>query len=747
MEQLEKCMWCNNSNLKYIGDRSDGTMLFECPQCGLIMRDGAIYDDTYYKEDYYVDDADIIEKQNMRYQLMQYVIQDLSERNVLDIGCGLGYYLEKVSSLCKHACGVELSAWATKCCRRKGLDVYNSSIEDFNTNQTFDLITAWEVIEHVGDLKSFLYSIKRLLSKKGIFMISTPNAGSYRARKQGLQWNGFKWSPEHVYYFTATALNNLLKEVFINSRIRFVEFDWRSEDSLVAIVECSDEDFMSKRDDLKKVLFIGRTNGLTVPGGDMIQLFKTRRALEKNEINIDVSLCALPAVHNNLKYDLIHQFGLANAESVDQLYHLRFDLYRTLFSPIYWNLDEVKKSSAVLHEVFRQGRKEGNVDELLELFAVGKVMLDREQSYDTPYERLQKERKGLLNGIAHFLPNSFAEMEGLRKDFGLYRANYTVVPNAVDVELFAEASPMPFVEKYGLKDFILCAARLEPGKNQLMLIMAAKKMGLPLVLIGKPQVPEYVELCKYYAGPNVYFIEHIPQDLLASAYAAARVHALISWCETTGLSSLEAGFTGCNIVVSDRGPTWEYFGELAYYCDPGNIDSIVEAIAEAWEENDTNKKYLLKQRILGNYTWDRAADRTLEAYGKVIAQLNKGIMTKDTYILKTENEKLSVSLSAKGINKIAIFGAALTGERCLKAALDAGMEVEFFIDNSPARQGTLFMGLPVYPAEYVVLNNEAAEVDAIVLASAGYQSEMKNQLDNLGWRKLVIPANKFLIKL
>ena len=98
-------------------------------------------------------------------------------------------------------------------------------------------------------------------------------------------------------------------------------------------------------------------------------------------------------------------------------------------------------------------------------------------------------------------------------------------------------------------------------------------------------------------------------------FNSARVHVLPSFFETTGLSSLEAAVMGCNVVITNKGDTVEYFEDLAYYCDPDDPDSIREAIEKAFQEPFNEN---LRQHILSKYTWDRTAQKTLEAYHKVL---------------------------------------------------------------------------------------------------------------------------------
>ena len=103
----------------------------------------------------------------------------------------------------------------------------------------------------------------------------------------------------------------------------------------------------------------------------------------------------------------------------------------------------------------------------------------------------------------------------------------------------------------------------------------------------------------------------MPQNELVEYYERARVHILPSWFETTGLSSVEAAVMGCNIVITDKGDTREYFENEAFYCDPADPKSILNAVEKA-SKAPLNEN--LRQKILKNYTWKQAALQTLKAY-------------------------------------------------------------------------------------------------------------------------------------
>ena len=109
---------------------------------------------------------------------------------------------------------------------------------------------------------------------------------------------------------------------------------------------------------------------------------------------------------------------------------------------------------------------------------------------------------------------------------------------------------------------------------------------------------------------------HLPQHELVSYYQQAKVHILPSWFESCGLSSLEAGLMGCNVVITKKGFASEYFGDMAFYCDPSSPSSILKAVEQA-SGFETNTR--LQENILASYTWRQAADKTLEGYRQIIS--------------------------------------------------------------------------------------------------------------------------------
>ncbi len=134
-----------------------------------------------------------------------------------------------------------------------------------------------------------------------------------------------------------------------------------------------------------------------------------------------------------------------------------------------------------------------------------------------------------------------------------------------------------------------------------------------------PNQSQYYNNSRKLAAPNITFIDYLPQEELASYYQKAKVHILPSWFETCGLSSLEAAAMGCNIVITDKGYTREYFEDYAFYCDPASPESIRRAIDQA-----ANAPYpdQLGDKILNNYTWQQAAEKPLQLINWYCKKMN-----------------------------------------------------------------------------------------------------------------------------
>jgi 2-polyprenyl-3-methyl-5-hydroxy-6-metoxy-1,4-benzoquinol methylase len=131
---------------------------------------------------------------------------------VLDVGCAAGFFLRVMSQKGWDTTGVEISApmvdYATKLLGLPAVhqgDLFSVDLEP----ESFDVITMWDVIEHLENPIEHLQAAHRLLHRNGILVIETQNVRAPFARLLGRKWQHYKHE-EHLYHFHPESLDRLL---------------------------------------------------------------------------------------------------------------------------------------------------------------------------------------------------------------------------------------------------------------------------------------------------------------------------------------------------------------------------------------------------------------------------------------------------------------------------------------------------------------------------------------------------------
>ena len=366
------------------------------------------------------------------------------------------------------------------------------------------------------------------------------------------------------------------------------------------------------------VLFQSRSTLFSVPGGDTVQILKTREYLERTGVKVDISTELEPDVS---RYDVVHLFNLTRPQEVFlQALNAKKQGKKTVLSTIYVSYVEYeRKARRGIARFLMKALAPGQMEYLK---VAGRAVKNGEMNKGTAILLLRGYRvlqSRILAMVDVLLPNSLSERARVIEDFpAAFAKRHVIVPNGVDGDLFIP-QPAPLsagMEKY--RGCVLCVARIEELKNQLNLVRAMKQLPWQLVLIGKaaPNHADYMERVRNEAGPNVHILGEVEHSSLPQFYRVARVHVLASWMETTGLSSLEAGAMGCNVVITDKGDTREYFGDRAFYCEPDSVDSIRAAIKTAYDAPACTG---LMNHISHNLVWRKAVEKTLEGYHLALA--------------------------------------------------------------------------------------------------------------------------------
>lgn len=375
-----------------------------------------------------------------------------------------------------------------------------------------------------------------------------------------------------------------------------------------------------------KILLVNHGNAAAWGGGDGVQIRETARRLEQRGHAVAMVNSDRPDPRG---FDLVHIFNCRVHHAFSQQMSCCLEHGTpVVVSPIWVSIAKAlwgsRGSMGVIQQmVANPAQGEGLLSQLKQ----------RELTVQLPEGTIEASGTGqcdlswlhtvgeLLRRADGLLPNSWLELKAVQSDLGWWGDCFEVAHYGVDPRIFLDASPEPFRERTGIKvPFVVQGGRIEPAKNQAMLCWALQNTTLPVVLIGSSKNwPGYADLCRSILGDRLVVIDHMPQDLLASAFAAAAVHVLPSWMETCGLVTLEAALTGTPVVGSTFGHELEYLQGDTWWADPANPQSIAEAVEGAWSAGRySSRPQRLKRRILEQFNWESTVDATVRLYKRVL---------------------------------------------------------------------------------------------------------------------------------
>lgn len=130
--------------------------------------------------------------------------------NILDVGCGNGHFLAEAAKKGWQVFGTEYDHRAVAICQSKGITMYKGSL-DSNAFPLafFDVVSSFEVIEHINNPLEEISHVSRLLRQGGLFYITTPNFNSLSRFLLKDKWRIIEY-PEHLSYYSPSTLNFLL---------------------------------------------------------------------------------------------------------------------------------------------------------------------------------------------------------------------------------------------------------------------------------------------------------------------------------------------------------------------------------------------------------------------------------------------------------------------------------------------------------------------------------------------------------
>lgn len=226
LKKLNKCICCDTdvSNSKYLFKKGNASY-FICNNCNVVFQnpqpvyelteeiyDGEHYHERYIKSEYiYLPTSRIYLKDiNKEFKRIGYYKKNL---RLMDVGCGIGYFLDLAKKDDYLVQGSDISKWAGIYAKEKfNIDVITGNFLEFDFGKNiYDVVTLWQTIEHLPDPNSFLKKIYEILKPGGFICIATPDTASWIARFYKKYWNCYM-PDEHICLFNNKSMTFILKK-------------------------------------------------------------------------------------------------------------------------------------------------------------------------------------------------------------------------------------------------------------------------------------------------------------------------------------------------------------------------------------------------------------------------------------------------------------------------------------------------------------------------------------------------------
>lgn len=211
--------------------------VYQCSQCNLVsLRDNrnsfvtCNYDYSYYTNgNDFCGYKDYFHDVKLRSATAQAILSSIlqlnpSVRSILDIGCGMGYFVKEATMKGLCCFGVD-----TSCCAISHAKEYAETEHLYLTldefpQSGFDVLTLIDVIEHIADPIPFLTTAMEKLSDNGMVLAITPSISGWMYNSQRINYQQFKI--DHVHYYTQDTLKMIMQKsgVYSMKTLSMLEF-------------------------------------------------------------------------------------------------------------------------------------------------------------------------------------------------------------------------------------------------------------------------------------------------------------------------------------------------------------------------------------------------------------------------------------------------------------------------------------------------------------------------------------------
>jgi 2-polyprenyl-3-methyl-5-hydroxy-6-metoxy-1,4-benzoquinol methylase len=193
--------------------------IVECVHCGYVYANPRFPEEQLLAAYAAVEDSTYVQEREGReltfqrhLQHMEKIVGKANGRSLLDVGAYIGVFVEVAAAAGWQVCGVEPSSWGVGEAQKRGLPVIVGTQDAAELQgKQFDVVTMWDVIEHVDDPTAELQKAYHLLKPGGWVVVHTMDVASGAARLMGPRW---PWLMDmHLHYFSRATLAQMMRNV------------------------------------------------------------------------------------------------------------------------------------------------------------------------------------------------------------------------------------------------------------------------------------------------------------------------------------------------------------------------------------------------------------------------------------------------------------------------------------------------------------------------------------------------------
>jgi 2-polyprenyl-3-methyl-5-hydroxy-6-metoxy-1,4-benzoquinol methylase len=192
--------------------------VLECINCGLV----ALSSMDHIKEDHY-EESGMHEESEIDIESwiksshpddarrLDFLSNEISNKNILDFGCGNGNFLQLARASAKTVAGIELEKNMHPWFKKNNLKVFRNIQDAKSTKQEWDLITAFHVVEHLAEPMSILGDLSEMLTTDGKLVIEVPNSNdALLTLYNNPDFQDFSYWSQHLYLYNQATLRELI---------------------------------------------------------------------------------------------------------------------------------------------------------------------------------------------------------------------------------------------------------------------------------------------------------------------------------------------------------------------------------------------------------------------------------------------------------------------------------------------------------------------------------------------------------